>query len=92
MERIRVGEKVLSGDIVVNVGDDVFKVDLSSGNSVKLKKEIYTHISKRDKDIKLDMSIILAAVAELHDLWAHNVLVVLPLHLFHICRSYHESK
>ena len=58
MERIRVGEKVLSGDIVVNVGDDVFKEDLSSGNSVKLKKEIYTHISKRDKDIKLDMSII----------------------------------
>ena len=58
MERIRVGEKVLSGDIVVNVGDDVFKVDLSSGNSVKLKKEIYAHISKRDKDIKLDMSII----------------------------------
>ena len=58
MERIRVGEKVLSGDIVVNVGDDVFKVDLSSGSSVKLKKEIYKHISKRDKDIELDMSII----------------------------------
>ena len=58
MESIKSNDRVLSGNITVNLGDEVFSVDLSADSANKVKKEIYEYISRKNKDTQLSVALI----------------------------------